>query len=84
MKAEPLSLCINEGIPKIENNVVRQSIAVEAEVSLQAKANGNLENSSITVNKNEFLSVVGSGPLKSILSLSKGCVALISDCRGGL
>ena len=68
----------------MENRVVRQSITVAADVSLQGKAKGNLENSSITVKRKALPFVVGKGPLKSILSLSKGYVALMSDCAGGL
>jgi len=52
-------------------------------MSGQAKANGNLENSSITVSKYMFRDDVESGPFKSIVSLSKGCVAFTSFASWG-
>ena len=50
---------------------------VEEDMSAQANAKGNLEYSSMTVRMYLFRELEGTGPLKSILSRSKGCVALI-------
>ena len=50
---------------------------VEVFMSGQGKANGKRENSSITVSKWQLVVHDGKGPLKSILSLSKGCEGFI-------
>lgn len=47
------------------------------DISGQAKANGKREYSSIIVNRNRLREEDGRGPLKSMLSLSKGMVAFI-------
>ena len=53
-------------------------------MSGQAKANGNREYSSTMVRRYLLEVTEGSGPWKSILSLLKGAVALISLFRVGL
>lgn len=61
---------------KRESRVVRQFI-VGVDTSGHGKMNGNLENSSITFKKYFFLLFDDSGPLKSMLILWNGWVALI-------
>ena len=53
-------------------------------ISVQAKANGNLEHSSTTVNRYLFSEADAKGPLKSISKLSNGCVAFIRCACVGL
>ena len=48
------------------------------------KTNGNREYSSIITSKYVLLVTKGTGPLKSILSLSMGLVALIREPSGGI
>ena len=59
-------------------------LTVCADTFGHAKANGNLLYSSIIVKIYVFLELDGIGPLKSMFSLSKGCVALIRWDEGGL
>ena len=56
-------------------------ITVVVETSSHGYTSGNLEFSSTTVSIYLFFEEEGRGPLKSMLSLSKGCVAFM---RGGL
>ena len=64
-------------MPKRENSVLKHLITVGADTSGQGKTNGNLEYSSIAFRKYLFLLLEGNGPLKSMLILSNGLVALI-------
>ena len=74
MKDGPLFEWTCAGIPKIENKSQSFVITVLVSISQYGKANGNLENSSITVNI--YLSF-GNGPLKSMFNRSNGCVAFM-------
>ena len=66
------------------NSCSRHRMTVDAFISGQAKANGKREYSSMAVNRYLLCVTDGNGPLKSILSLSKGCVALIRLFNAGL
>ena len=77
MKEASRSECIWAGAPKMANSEQRHCITAAADMSEQGKAKGNREYSSTTVNIYQFLVLLGSGPLKSRLSLSNGCVAFI-------
>ena len=57
--------------------MVKHFITVAMDTSGQGKTNGNLEYLSTTFRKYLFLLLEGSGPLKSMLIHSKGCVAFI-------
>ena len=65
-------------MPNMVNNIVKLFITVAAVISTQGNENTNRLYSSTTFNKYLFLVLLGSGPLKSILNLSKGCIALMS------
>ena len=66
-----------EGMPYTAKSSQKHLITVDEVMSGRAKANGNQDYSSIMVRY--LLEVTeASGPLKSILSLLKGDVALIS------
>ena len=83
MKEVPRSKWTKAGIRKMENKVVRHLITVVVETSGQGNMNGNLEYSLITWRKNLFPLLLGKGPLKSMLILSNGCVALMSGTFSG-
>ena len=74
----PLSECTYPGKPKTEKIEQRHLITDGVCRSEHGIAKGNLENSSVTVRKYLFFVTEGSGPLKSILMRSNGCVALIN------
>ena len=59
-------------------------MTVAADTSGHGNAKGNLEYSSMTVRIYLFLDEDGRGPLKSMLNLSNGWVALIRFSVGGL
>ena len=80
MKEGPLSECTYAGIPNIENTWQNLLITVADVMSGHGKANRNSVNSSVIVRMYLFREADGSGPLKSILSLSKGWVALMRVC----
>ena len=65
----------------MENRSLRHLITVVVETSSHGYTNGNLEYSSTIVSIYFIFEEEGRGPLKSMLSLSKGCAAFI---RGGL
>ena len=77
MKDGPLSEWIYAGIPKIENKSQSFVIAVLVSTYEHGMANGNLENSSITVNIYLLFVTDGNGPLKSMFNRSNGCVAFM-------
>ena len=52
--------------------------------SLHGMAKGKRENSSVAVKRYLFTVADGNGPLKSILTRSKGCVTFTSFFSGGL
>ena len=56
---------------------LKHAITVSDVIFEQEKANGNREYSSTTVNRYWLCDFDGNGPLKSMLSLSNGAVALI-------
>ena len=78
MKHEPLSECMYEGFPNMAKRSERHFTTVFEVISEHGNANGNLEYSSTTVSMYLLSVSVGKGPLKSMLSLSKGDVALIN------
>ena len=84
MKEAPRSVCIYAGTPKIANREQRHCMIVVEVISGQGKAKGNREYSSTIVSIYRFRVLDGSGPLKSRLSLSNGCVAFIKVPGVGL
>lgn len=66
------------------NSEQRHCIIAAANMSEQGKAKGNREYSLTIVNIYRFFVLLGSGPLKSRLSLSNGCVAFIKTPVLGL
>ena len=83
-KNYPLSECTYAGIPKIENN--SQSFVTTVLVSTleHGSPNGNLENSPTTVNIYLLFAIERSGPLKSRLIGSNGCVAFTRWAGSGV
>ena len=77
MKDSPLSEWIYAGIPKIENKAQSFVITVLVSICDYGMANGNLGDSSITVNIYLLLVTDGNGPLKSMFNRSNGCVAFM-------
>ena len=73
-----LSKSTKSAVPHSLNNVSRHRVAVEVVMSLQGKANGKREYSSITINRYLLWVDDGNGPLKSMLILSIGRIALIN------
>ena len=65
---------MNSAVPHKAKIWSRHFITHGAEGLGQGKANGNLEYSSATVSRYLFRDADGSGPLKSMLSLSIGLV----------
>ena len=82
-KDEPWSLWMYSGSPNMVKRLTKQHDTVDAEMSEQGNTQGNLLYSSMTFRKKRFLFVLGSGPLKSTLSLSKGRVDLIKVAGSG-
>ena len=78
MKHEPLSEWMYEGFPNMAKRSERHFTTVFEVISGHGYVNGNLEYSSTTVSMYLLSDSVGRGPLKSMLSLSKGDVALIN------
>ena len=78
MKLEPLSEWMYDGLPNKAKRSVRHLTTVFEVVSGQGIAKGNLEYSSTIVSIYLLSVSVGRGPLKSMLSLSNGAMALIS------
>ena len=77
MKDGPLSEWIYAGIPKIENKSQSFVITVLASIFEHGMANGNLENSSITVTIYLLFVTNGNGPLTSMFNRSNGYVAFV-------
>ena len=77
MKHEPLSEWMYEGFPNMAKRSARHLTTVFEVVSGQGYAKGNLEYSSTIVSMYLLSDSIGRGPLKSMLSLSKGDMALI-------
>ena len=71
-------------MPKIENRLVRHFVTVVVDKFAQGKANGKREYSSTNVSIYRAPVDEGSGPLKSILTLSKGRVAFTKCASSGL
>ena len=76
--------CTKLGIPKIENKNVKHLMTVIDVHSAHRKEKTYLLYSSTLFNKKLFLVLVGRGPLKSILSLSNGCISFIRCASAGL
>ena len=84
MKDGTLSEWIYAGIPKIENKSQTFVITVLVSISDHGKAEGNLENLSITVNIYLLFVTDDNGPLKSMFNRSNGCVAFMIWASSGL
>ena len=63
----------------MENRLEKHFIIVGADTLVHGYANTKREYSSTIIRIYVFLDIDGTGPLKSTLSLSKGCVALIRE-----